>query len=86
MAKKKRPPAAPKPASPDKPSTLKDLLSPEVVDRLKAQAAELKTQEEKRKEESRKQAEEDRKLEQKRLESNFEYLLENSSQDWRKYK
>lgn len=86
MSKKKRPPVAPKPAAQDKPSTLKDLLSPEVVDRLKAQAAELKSQEEQRKEESRKQAEEARRIEQKQLENNFEYLLKNSGLDWRKYK
>ncbi|ANS77274.1 hypothetical protein AWM70_15675 [Paenibacillus yonginensis] len=67
-------------------ATLKDLLNPAVVSKLKEQAAEMKREEETRKEEERKRAEEARKQEQKRLESSFEYLLNNSSQDWKKFK
>ncbi|WP_223067745.1 YqkE family protein [Paenibacillus caui] len=70
----------------DKPATLKDLLNPEIVGKLKEQAAEMKQAEEKRKEELREQAEEARRKERKRLENDFEYLLNNSSQDWKKFK
>lgn len=86
MAKKKRPTAAPKPISPDKPATLKDMLNPEVLEKLKKQADELKAEEEKGKEEKRKQVEEARKAEQKRLDNDFEHLLKNSSLNWKNYK
>lgn len=86
MAKKKKPPIAPKPVSDEKSATLKDLLSPEILDKLKAQANELKVEEEQHKEKLKKQAEEARKAEQKALENNFEHLLQNSKLDWRKYK
>ena len=49
----------------------------------KAKANELTSAEEKRKEEAAKQAEEARKAEQKRLDNDFEYLLNNSKMDWR---
>lgn len=84
MAKRKPQPA--QQAHDDKPATLKDLLNPEIVGKLKEQASEMKREEEQRKEEIRKQAETARKQEQKRLESNFEYLLNNSTQDWKKFK
>lgn len=86
MAKKKRPPAAPEPAAQEKPATLKDLLRPDVVDRLKAQADAMKAEEAERREEARKQAETARKAEEKRLENDFEHLLNKSSLDWRKHK
>lgn len=86
MAKKKRPQAAQKPAIDEKSATLKDLLSPEVLNKLKAQANELKAEEAQHKEKLKKQAEEARKAEQKALENNFEHLLQNSKLDWRKYK
>lgn len=86
MSKKKRPTAASKPSSPDKPATLKDMLSTDILEKLKAQAVELKEEEKMQKEESRKRAEEVRKTEEKRLENDFEYQLENNSLDWRKYK
>ncbi|MBW7474506.1 YqkE family protein [Paenibacillus oenotherae] len=86
MAKKRRQPPSPSAASQDKPATLKDLLSPDVLSKLKAQADELSMAEEKRLEEQRRQDEEARKAEQKRLENDFEYLLNNSSTDWRKHK
>ncbi|MBP1988773.1 YqkE family protein [Paenibacillus eucommiae] len=85
MAKRKNPPA-PKPASQDQPATLKDLLSPEILGKLKAQADELKAVENKKTELIRTQAEEARKAEQKRLENDFEHLLNNSNLDWRKNK
>jgi hypothetical protein len=86
VGKKKRVGHTPPSASENKPATLKDLLNPEILDKLKAQANEMKAAEAEHKEQQRKQAEEERKAEQKRLEGNFEYLLENSSMDWKKYK
>ncbi|MFM9276520.1 YqkE family protein [Paenibacillus jiagnxiensis] len=83
---KKRKPAAPAQAPQDKPATLKDLLSSEVLDKLKAQANEAKAEQEKRQEEERTRVIEARKAEQKRLENDFEYLLNNSSLDWKKHK
>ncbi|MBJ6362587.1 YqkE family protein [Paenibacillus sp. GCM10012307] len=87
MGKKKKAAPAPSSASTEvKPATLKDLLNSEVLDKLKAQASEMKAAEVKKREDDRKQAEEARKAEQKRLEGNFEYLLNNSSMDWKKFK
>ncbi|AJS59751.1 YqkE family protein [Paenibacillus sp. IHBB 10380] len=86
MAKKKRPTNSPKPASDYAPTTLKDLLSGEILEQLKAQADEMKAEEKKKKETEQLKIEEARQAEQKKLENSFEHLLENSSQDWRKYK
>ncbi|GIO51936.1 YqkE family protein [Paenibacillus cellulositrophicus] len=86
MAKKNRNQAPSKPQVSDKPATLKDLLSSEVLDKLKQQSNELKAEQQKQKEEQERQAAEARKAEQKRLDNDFEHLLENSSMDWRKYK
>lgn len=72
--------------SADKPATLKELLSRDVVDQLKAQAEDWKAEEEKQKQEKRKQADEDRRAELKKLENDFEHLLKNSSMDWKKFK
>ncbi|MCR8635855.1 YqkE family protein [Paenibacillus radicis (ex Xue et al. 2023)] len=83
---KKRVQLTPKPASEDKPVTLKDLLNPEIVGKLKMQADEMKAAEEKRKEEIRNQAAEARKAEQKRLDNDFGHLLEKSGMDWKNYK
>ncbi|WP_424766002.1 YqkE family protein [Paenibacillus sp. sgz302251] len=66
--------------------SLKDLLSADMIGKLKAQADDLKQAETTRKEEHRRQEEEKRKQELKRLENDFEYLLENSNQSWSKYK
>ncbi|GIP36470.1 hypothetical protein J2TS4_56800 [Paenibacillus sp. J2TS4] len=66
--------------------TLKELLSSDIINRLKEQADDWKAEEEKQKQEKRKQAEEARKAERKKLENNFEYLLDNSDMDWKKYK
>lgn len=70
----------------DKPATLKDLLGADTISKLKEQAAKLEREQEERKAAARKQAEEARRAEQKRLESDFEYLLNNSDMDWHKYK
>jgi hypothetical protein len=70
----------------DKPATLKDLLGAEVLSRLKQQQEQLKADEDKRKEDERVRVEEARKAEQKRLDNNFEYLLNNSKMDWKKHK
>ncbi|AZS18458.1 YqkE family protein [Paenibacillus lutimineralis] len=70
----------------DKPATLKDLLNDETLSKLKAQASELKREEEQRKEEERIQAEEVKRAERKKLENDFEYLLNKSEMDWHKYK
>ncbi|MDT3425975.1 outer membrane murein-binding lipoprotein Lpp [Paenibacillus forsythiae] len=86
MGKKKKLPSPPRANKEEAPATLKDLLSSEVLNKLKAQADELKNEEKDRKEAERKAAEEARKVEQKRLDNDFAHLLENSSQDWRKYK
>ncbi|TDL58174.1 DUF3886 domain-containing protein [Paenibacillus dendritiformis] len=89
MAKKRGRNAAPQGTArtaQDQPATLKDLLRPDIVAQLKAQATVLKAEEVQRKEEARRQAEEARTAEQKRLDNDFDYLLNNSSMDWRKYK
>ncbi|WP_054956467.1 YqkE family protein [Paenibacillus dakarensis] len=70
----------------DRPATLKDMLNPEVIERLKAQADSLKADEAKRLEQERLKREEAKKAEQKRLDNDFEHLLKNSSMDWHKYK
>ena len=85
MAKKKKTVIS-KPAAQDKPATLKDLLDPSVVLKLKSQADGMKAEEANRKEEERKQKEDARKAEEKRLDNDFGHLLENSGMDWRKFK
>jgi hypothetical protein len=77
---------AAKPAERDQPTTLKDLLNPEIVKLLNRQADDLKAAEEQRKEEARKKAEEVVKAEQKRLENDFGHLLNNSSMNWKTFK
>ncbi|WP_037291471.1 YqkE family protein [Saccharibacillus sacchari] len=74
MAAKKKQPAA-RPAASDKPATLKDMLNPEVLAKLQAQANELKATEQERRDEEQRQAAEAKKAERKRLENDFEYLL-----------
>lgn len=75
-----------KPQEQDKPTTLKDLLGADVLEKLKRHTAELKAEEAKREEEKRIAREEARKAEQKRLDNDFEYLLNNSKQNWREFK
>lgn len=86
MVKKRKPVAPANTAASDKPATLKDLLNPAIVEKLKSQADQMKAEEAEKRETIRKQAEEARKAEQKRLEGDFGYLLEQSGMDWRKYK
>lgn len=70
----------------DKPATLKELLGAEVLSKLKQQQEQLKADEDKRKEDERIRVEEARNVEQKRLDNDFEYLLNNSKLDWKKHK
>lgn len=86
MAKKKKLPSTSRPAAVDGPATLKDLLSSDVLSKLKAQSDELKAEENNRKEAARKVVEDQRTAEKKRLENDFAHLLDNSSQDWKKFK
>ncbi|WNS40973.1 YqkE family protein [Paenibacillus sp. MMS20-IR301] len=86
MAKKNKNIPASRPAAADAPATLKDMLSREVLDKLKAQSDALKAEEQSKKEAVLKEAEDKRKAEQKRLENDFGHLLENSNQDWHKFK
>lgn len=86
MGKKRRPTTAPAQTASDKSITLKDLLSSDVLNKLKVQAEELKLEENNRKELERQKSEEVQRTEQKKLDNNFEYLLNNSGLDWRKYK
>lgn len=87
MGKKKgQRPAQAAASSADKPATLKDLLGGDTIAKLKAQAEELKKEEEARKEQACIQAEEARRAEQKRLDNDFEHLLNTSDMDWHKFK
>ncbi|CAM4338124.1 YqkE family protein [Paenibacillus tarimensis] len=85
MAKKKQAAGSQRPSG-DKPATLKDLLSADTINQLKVQAERLQEQAEHKKQEALKAAEEARKAEQKRLENDFEYLLNNSKMDWKSHK
>lgn len=92
MGKNKRKPAAPQPRSAQPKAEagnqllLGDLLHAETVKKLKGQADELKQMEADRKLRERQAEEERKKQEQKRLENDFAYLLENSDPNWRKHK
>jgi len=93
MAAKKRKPM-PKPRTDARDSaanssagaTLKDLLAPEMLQKLKAQAEELKAGEHQKRAEAARLAEEERLAEQKRRDNDFGYLLDNSKLDWKTYK
>ncbi|EGG37310.1 YqkE family protein [Paenibacillus sp. HGF5] len=86
MAKKKRTAPAPRTETADKPATLKDMLDPQVLAKLKATTDSLKASEAERLEKERQEREAARKAEQKRRDNDFEYLLEHSEMDWKKYK
>ncbi|OPA81083.1 hypothetical protein BVG16_01725 [Paenibacillus selenitireducens] len=86
MAKKNKQTKPAPVAVKDTPATLKDLLNPDVLEKLKAQADALKQDEVNRKLEQRKAEEDARKAEQKRRDNDFEYLLENTKMDWKKFK
>lgn len=78
--------AAAKP-SPDRTSqTLKDMLAPEVLQQLQSAKHKWQADEERRAEQFRQQAAERRKKEREQLENNFEYLLNQSDLDWKKFK
>ena len=67
-------------------NSLKDMLNQDVLAKLKQQAEAVK-QEEAAKQKAKAEAEaEAKRLEQKRLEQDFSYLLENSDPNWSKYK
>lgn len=86
MAKKKRTSPAPRTETADKPAMLKDMLDPQVLAKLKATTESLKASEAERLEKERQEREAARKAEQKRRDNDFEYLLEHSEMDWKKYK
>lgn len=78
MPKKRKSAPAQKPISQDMPATLKDLLSPEILSKLKSQATELEAEETRILDEKKKRAEELKKAEQNRLDNDFGYLLNKS--------
>lgn len=86
MAKKRRNMPAPSASQADKPATLKDLLNPELLQKLKETSETLKASEAERLEKERQEREAARAAEQKRRDNDFEYLLENSDMDWKRYK
>lgn len=67
-------------------ATLGELLGADVLSKLKAQSNQLKQADADRKERERLEAEEAKKGEQKKKESDFSYLLDNSDPNWSKYK
>lgn len=70
----------------EKPTTLKDLLTPDQLAKLQNTSTELKEQERVTKEKKR-QAEIDRRTkEQKALENDMEYLLKTSKMNWKDFK
>ncbi|GBG11962.1 hypothetical protein B1748_05750 [Paenibacillus sp. MY03] len=91
MGKKGKPQGQRRPAAPtsepeQQGATLKELLGADVLNKLKAQADQLKQEDADRKERERKEAEETKKREQKLKENDFSYLLNNSDPNWNKYK
>jgi len=81
--------SAAKPSSNDAAATgasLKELLNADTLAKLKAQGEAVKQAEQQRKaDEAARKAEEER-AERKRLENDFNYLLEQSDPNWSKYK
>ena len=86
MAKKKKHAPAQRQTEPVSGATLKDLLSPEMASKLKAQSEAWKADEAEAQAKKRRQAEEERLEREKQLEQNFEHLLNHSKQDWRNFK
>ncbi|MUT68428.1 DUF3886 domain-containing protein [Paenibacillus sp. NEAU-GSW1] len=89
MSKKRKsaPPAAHKDSTREEQGpTLKDMLSADVLHKLKQQADEMKAAEAKHKQEALEKAEAERKKEQKRLENDMAYLLDHYKTDSGKYK
>lgn len=90
MAKKKagaprRPATKPEEASASG-STLKELLSAETLQKLKAHADSIKDEDRKRAEAKRAADEEAKRAEEKRLANDFGHLLDNSRLDWKSFK
>jgi len=77
---------APQEQAGEKPVTLKDMLGADTLAKLKQQAETLKQEEARLKEAKRQEAEAAKEAERKRREQDFEYLLNESSLDWKKYK
>ena len=67
-------------------SSLKDLLSGDVLNKLKAQSDALIQADQDRKDKEAEAKAEQQRLEKKRLENDFDYLLNNSDTNWSKYK
>ncbi|GAB6931335.1 hypothetical protein JCM10914A_53180 [Paenibacillus sp. JCM 10914] len=86
MAKKKRNAPVKRVETTDKPATLKDMLDPQVLAKLKETTESLKASEAQRLEQERQEREDARKAEQKRRDNDFEYLLEHSEMNWKNYK
>lgn len=72
--------------STDNPVTLKEMLGSDTVAKLKQHAEALKQEEANLREQKRLNAEAAKLAQQKLNEKDFEYLLNNSSMDWRKHK
>ncbi|WP_373231150.1 YqkE family protein [Cohnella sp.] len=72
--------------STDKPVTLRDMLGAATVAKLKEHAEALKQEEVDQQEKKRLEVEAARIAQQKLNEKDFEYLLNNSSMDWKKHK
>jgi hypothetical protein len=64
--------------------TLKDMINPELMKKLKEQQEALKAAEEKRKEEEEQKKREERRLKEKN--KSFEELLKESPMNWREFK
>jgi hypothetical protein len=82
--KQRQTPSASK-ALTDKPVTVKDMLGESTVAKLKQHAETLKQEEAKRLENKRLESEAARRAEQERNENDFEYLLNNSGMEWKKF-
>ncbi|SFB43920.1 Protein of unknown function [Cohnella sp. OV330] len=67
-------------------STLKELLSAETLQKLKAHADSIKEEDRKKAEEKRAAEEEAKRAEEKRLAGDFGHLLDNSRLDWKSFK
>jgi hypothetical protein len=70
----------------DKPVTLKEMLGSETVAKLKQHAETLKQEEAEQQEKKRIKMEAELKAQQKLKENDFEYLLNQSGADWKKFK
>ncbi|MCM3632987.1 MULTISPECIES: YqkE family protein [Paenibacillus] len=67
-------------------ASLKELLNADTLAKLKAQSEAMEQNEKQRREEEAARKAEAERAERKRLENDFNYLLENSDPNWSKYK